>query len=54
MDAPLVLLGNAAWKSHEELRLLNDSSQKYIEQVGTRTFTRERVRRLEYAPSPCS
>ncbi len=50
IEAPLVLLGNAAWKSHEELRLINDSSHKYIEQVGTRTFTRERVRRLEYAP----
>lgn len=50
IEAPLVLLGNAAWKSAEELRLLNDNSQQYIEQVGTRTFTRERVRRLEYAP----
>ncbi|GGF80176.1 hypothetical protein GCM10007301_45380 [Azorhizobium oxalatiphilum] len=50
LDTPLVLLGTSAWKSKEELRLLKDNAQQYVEQVGTRTFTRERVRRLEYAP----
>ncbi|MGU3495265.1 glycosyltransferase family 4 protein [Xanthobacteraceae bacterium A53D] len=51
LDTPLVLLGNKAWKSSDELRLVADRSlTQYTERVGTRTFTRERVRQLEYAP----
>ncbi|WP_245263459.1 glycosyltransferase family 4 protein [Azorhizobium doebereinerae] len=50
IEAPLVLLGNTAWKAEQELRLINDATNQYVEQVGTRTFTRERVRRLDYAP----
>lgn len=50
IESPLVLLGNTAWKSEQELRLISETTNQYVEQVGSRTFTRERVRKLEYAP----
>ncbi len=50
IEAPLVLLGNTAWKAEQELRLISATTNQYVEQVGSRTFTRERVRKLEYAP----
>lgn len=52
VDEPLVLLGKAAWKSGEELRFLNESSNRYLEQLENLTFVRDRVRRFDYAPFP--
>jgi glycosyltransferase involved in cell wall biosynthesis len=53
LSSPLVLAGKAAWMSEKELRLLEqDSVNQYSEQVGGRTFTRFRIRHLDYVPFP--
>lgn len=52
VDEPLVLLGKTAWKAGEELRFLNEGSNRYLEQLDNLTFVRDRVRRFDYAPFP--
>ncbi|MBS9478935.1 glycosyltransferase family 4 protein [Ancylobacter radicis] len=52
VSEPLVLLGKTAWKAGEELRFLNEGSNRYLEQLDNLTFTRDRVRRFDYAPFP--
>lgn len=52
LDTPLVIVGAQAWKSEQELRLLNDQSVRYLETIGPVTLTRDRVMRLDYAPFP--
>lgn len=52
VEEPLVLLGKTAWKAGEELRFLNEGSNRYLEQLDNLTFTRDRVRRFDYAPFP--
>lgn len=52
IKTPLVIIGKLAWKTDDELRLLNDSSIRYLEQVETLTYTRNRVFRIDYAPFP--
>ncbi len=47
-----MLLGKTAWKAGEELRFLNEGSNRYLEQLDNLTFTRDRVRRFDYAPFP--
>ncbi|WP_328838370.1 glycosyltransferase family 4 protein [Methylobrevis albus] len=52
IEAPLVIIGAQAWKSEQELRLINDSTNRYLEQIDNFVFTRDRIRRFEYAPFP--
>ncbi|MGD9879910.1 MAG: glycosyltransferase family 4 protein [Reyranella sp.] len=52
ITTPLVIVGSAAWKSEQELRLLNENSIRYLEQVENNTFVRDRVQRIEYVPFP--
>jgi glycosyltransferase involved in cell wall biosynthesis len=52
IKTPLVIIGKLAWKTDQELRLLNESSIRYLEQVDTLTYTRDRVLRIDYAPFP--
>lgn len=52
IDAPLVIVGAQSWKSENELRLLNDSTNRFLEQIGNLTVTRDKVRRFDYAPFP--
>ncbi|WP_342237085.1 glycosyltransferase family 4 protein [Inquilinus sp. OTU3971] len=52
IKTPLVIIGKMAWKTDQELKLLNDSTIRYLEQVDTLTFTRNRVLRIDYAPFP--
>jgi glycosyltransferase involved in cell wall biosynthesis len=52
IKTPLVIIGKLAWKTDNELRLLNDASIRYLEQVDTMTYTRNRVHRIDYAPFP--
>ncbi|MGA0565017.1 glycosyltransferase family 4 protein [Ancylobacter sp. VNQ12] len=52
VEEPLVLLGKTAWKAGEELRFLNEGSNRYLEQLDNLTFVRDRVRRFDYAPFP--
>lgn len=52
VDEPLVILGKTAWKAGEELRFLNEGSNRYLEQLDNLTFVRDRVRRFDYAPFP--
>ena len=47
-----MIIGKLAWKTDQELKLLNDSTIRYLEQVDTLTFTRNRVLRIDYAPFP--
>jgi glycosyltransferase involved in cell wall biosynthesis len=49
---PLVIVGKMAWKSDQELQLLNDDVVRYLEQEGNRTITRKRIYHLDYAPYP--
>lgn len=49
-SAPLVIVGAQAWKSEEELRLLNDENM-YFPQKGLReSVQRKRIKLLPYAP----
>ena len=52
VKAPLVIVGKAAWKSEQDLRLLNDQSIRFLEQIDNNIFTRDRVLRADYAPFP--
>lgn len=52
VNEPLVVLGKSAWKAGEELRFLNEGSNRYLEQLENLTFARDRVRRFDYAPFP--
>jgi glycosyltransferase involved in cell wall biosynthesis len=52
VKAPLVLVGKSAWKSEQELRLLNDQTIRYLEQIENNIFMRDRVLRVDYAPFP--
>ncbi len=52
VEIPLVIVGKRAWKSEQELRLLNDESTSYLEQLGSLTYRRRRVFHVDYAPFP--
>jgi glycosyltransferase involved in cell wall biosynthesis len=51
-DTPLLIVGKLAWKYDQELRLLNDDAQSYLERVGSVYYRRRRVFRIDYAPFP--
>ena len=50
VDAPLVIVGAMAWKSDEELRLLNEENIVFRRTIENDEFTRKRVMILPYAP----
>jgi glycosyltransferase involved in cell wall biosynthesis len=50
VDSPLVIVGAQAWKSEEELRLLNDENITFLRNVDQDIVTRKRVIQLSYAP----
>ena len=52
IETPLVILGKLAWKSEQELRLMNDDTIRYLEHQGNHTFTRQKIIRIDYAPFP--
>lgn len=52
ISEPLVIVGKTAWKAGEELRFLNEGSNRYLEQLENLTFVRDRVRRFDFAPFP--
>ncbi|MBV8095072.1 MAG: glycosyltransferase family 4 protein [Acetobacteraceae bacterium] len=51
-DTPLLIVGKLAWKYDQELRLLNDDAQSYLERVGSVFYRRRRIFRVDYAPFP--
>ncbi len=50
VDAPLVIVGAQAWKTEEELRLLNDENIRFLRVDDRDIRTRKRVVQLRYAP----
>lgn len=50
VEAPLVIVGAQAWKSEEELRLLNDDHITFRRTIENDQFTMRRVIQLPYAP----
>lgn len=50
VSAPLVIVGAMAWKSDEELRLLNEENIVFRRTIENDEFTRKRVMILPYAP----
>lgn len=50
VDAPLVIVGAQAWKSEQELRLLNDEVIRYLSIADGQVRTKKRVIQLSYAP----
>lgn len=50
VTAPLVIVGAQAWKSEQELNLLNDENVTFLRTVDRDTFTHKRVTMLSYAP----
>ncbi|HTJ63327.1 MAG TPA: glycosyltransferase family 1 protein [Alphaproteobacteria bacterium] len=52
IDTPLVIVGKLAWKSDDELRLLDNDAVTYLEQINNLTLTRRRVHHIDYAPFP--
>lgn len=52
VQGPLVIVGARAWKSEQELRLINPGSNNYLEQIENITRSRERIRRFDYASFP--
>jgi glycosyltransferase involved in cell wall biosynthesis len=50
VDAPLVIVGARAWKSEDELRLLNDEINRFMRITDGDVRTRKRVIQLSYAP----
>ncbi len=51
-ETPLVIVGAQAWKAEQELRLINDTTNRYLEQIDNITVMRDRIRRFDYAPFP--
>jgi glycosyltransferase involved in cell wall biosynthesis len=51
-DTPLLIVGKLAWKSEQELRLLNDDAISYLQQTGSLTFRRRKIFHVDYAPFP--
>ena len=49
-EAPLVIVGAQAWKSEQELRLLNDENITFLMVQNDQIRTRKRVIQLSYAP----
>jgi glycosyltransferase involved in cell wall biosynthesis len=52
IDTPLLIVGKLAWKSAQEMRLLNDDATSYLEQIGSLTYRRRRIFHVDYAPFP--
>ena len=50
VETPLLLVGKAAWKSDEELRMLNADVTRYLETIDRMTITRHRIQRIDYVP----
>lgn len=50
VDTPLVIVGAQAWKSEQELRLLNDDVIRFLTIDNREVRTRKRVIQLSYAP----
>jgi glycosyltransferase involved in cell wall biosynthesis len=50
VDSPLVIVGARAWKSEDELRLLNDEIIRFLRITDGDVHTRKRVIQLSYAP----
>lgn len=50
VDTPLVIVGAQAWKSDEELRLLNDENIRFLMIRNNEIVTRKRIIQLSYAP----
>lgn len=50
IDASLVIVGAQAWRSEDELRLLNDANSHFKPVKGEDTLARPRVLQLSYAP----
>jgi glycosyltransferase involved in cell wall biosynthesis len=52
IDTPLLIVGKPAWKSEQELRMLNEDVTAYLEQVGSLIYRRRRIFQIDYAPFP--
>lgn len=50
VQTPLVIVGARAWKSEQDLRLLNDDIIKSMIKVGDETRVKRRIMQLEYVP----
>lgn len=50
VDTPLVMVGAQAWKSEQELRLLDDASLEWFQIADRSILHRKRVIQLQYAP----
>jgi glycosyltransferase involved in cell wall biosynthesis len=51
-DMPLVIVGAQAWKSEEELRLLNDERIHYFARDNLKILEKRIIYKFEYAPWP--
>ncbi|WP_244474005.1 MULTISPECIES: glycosyltransferase family 4 protein [unclassified Rhizobium] len=52
VKGPLVIVGAQAWKSEQELRMIKEATNRYMETVDNVTFYRDRIRLFDYAPFP--
>lgn len=52
IDTPLVIVGKMAWKSEQEMKLINDEAISHLEQVGSSFYRRKKIIQLDYAPFP--
>lgn len=52
LETPLVIVGAQAWKSEQELRLLDADHIKSLVQYGKETRVKRKVIQLDYAPFP--
>lgn len=50
VKTPLLIVGKKAWKSEEELKFMNAADVKYLEQIGSLTYERSRIKLVDYAP----
>lgn len=52
VDTPLVIVGAQAWKSEQELKLLNEDHNKTLIQIGNETHVKKKVYQIDYVPFP--
>lgn len=52
VDTPLVIVGAQAWKSEQELKLLNEDHNRSLITIGNETLVKKKVYQIDYVPFP--
>lgn len=49
---PLLIVGSLAWMAENDLRLVREQTNSFVEAIGSRRFTREQIMHIDYVTFP--